>query len=577
MRVTTSKSKNAESFYINFAYIDKNGKSTSKVYKKLGTLKELSKKLNTDRDGVMEWAKEQARLATIEYEKENQDVIVRLSPSLPLKLDEQKSFNIGYLFLQSIYSKLRFDKIFRNIKNKHQFKFDIDLITKHLIFSRILSPSSKLSSYEYSKTFLEGVNYELHDVYRALSVLAQESDKIQSEIYRNTNFIHNRNTKVLYYDCTNYYFEINQEEGFKKYGKSKQHQPHPIVGMGLFIDGDGLPLAFDLFPGNQNEQISLKPLEQKVIRDFDLSEFIFCSDSGLASSKNKKLNNKKGRHYVITQSLKKLKNEDREIVFKTSQYRKVGSSKFIDLKDLDESNLDVYESFYYKEIPLESKGVSEMLVVTYSPKYKAYQQKIRQGQIDRAIKIIDTNEKVKKNRKNPNDPSRFIKTENITPEGEVASIKVSSLDLEAIEEEAKYDGYYAVTTDLEIDVQEIMNINKQRWMIEECFRTMKTEFEANPIFLQREDRITAHFLICFLSLLIYKLLDIMLKNKVTINPLLDTLRDMNVYDLDGQGYIPTYKRTEITDLLHDTFGFNTDRQIIKKAKMKEIIKETKTK
>lgn len=399
MRVTTSKSKNSESFYINYAYIDKNGKSTSKTYKKLGTLKELSEKLNTDRDGVMAWAKEQARIATEEYNKENESVSVVLSPTQLIKKDEDRNFNCGYLFLQSLLTKLRFDNICRNIKSRHKYEFDLHSILSDLIYARILEPSSKRSSYSFAQTLLEKPKYDLQHVYRSLPILAKESDYIQSEVYRNSNFLHPRNTKILYYDCTNYYFEIEQEDGDKKYGKSKENRPNPIIGMGLFMDTDGIPLAFDLYPGNQNEQKSLRPLEQKIIKDFDCSEFIYCSDSGLGSQDNKLFNDMGGRSYVITQSLKKLKKEDRDIALNPQQYRKIGSDKFIDLSTLNEKDPEVYNSVYYKEVPIESKKISETLIVTYSPKYRAYQSKIRQGQIDRAIKMIGDGTKIKKNRK----------------------------------------------------------------------------------------------------------------------------------------------------------------------------------
>lgn len=355
MRVTTSKSKNAESFYINHAFIDNNGKSTSKVFKKLGTLKELSEKLGTDRDGVMAWAKEQARIATELYNKEHSPVSISFSPDQLIDFNSQRFFNCGYLFIQSILSSLHFDNICRNIKNRHKFDFNFNAIFSDLIYARFLSPSSKRSSYSYAHSLLEQPNYDLHHVYRALSILSKESDYIQAELYKNSNFLHNRNTQVLYYDCTNYYFEIEQEDDLRKYGKSKEHRPNPIVGMGLFMDTDGFPLAFSLFPGNQNEQKSLKPLEQKVIRDFDCSQFIYCSDSGLGSQNNKAFNDFGGRSYVITQSLKKLRLEDRNIALDPRQYRKVGSNQFIDLRDLDESDPNVYESIYYKEIPIESQ------------------------------------------------------------------------------------------------------------------------------------------------------------------------------------------------------------------------------
>lgn len=575
MRVTTSKSKNAESFYINHAFIDKNGKSTSKVFKKLGTLKELSEKLGTDRDGVMAWAKEQARIATELYNKEHSSVSISFSPDQLIDFNSQRFFNCGYLFIQSILSSLHFDNICRNIKNRHKFDFNFNAIFSDLIYARFLSPSSKRSSYSFAHSLLEQPNYDLHHVYRALSILSKESDYIQAELYKNSNFLHKRNTQVLYYDCTNYYFEIEQEDDVRKYGKSKEHRPNPIVGMGLFMDTDGFPLAFSLFPGNQNEQKSLKPLEQKVIRDFDCSQFIYCSDSGLGSQNNKAFNDFGGRSYVITQSLKKLKLEDRNIALDPRQYRKVGSNQFIDLRDLDESDPNVYESIYYKEIPIESKKLSEVLIVTYSPKYRIYQSKIRQGQIERANKMIGNGGKFKRNRHNPNDPARFIKKRAITEHGEAAEEIYCELDQEAIENEVMYDGFYAVTTDMDEDVSSIIAINQRRWQIEECFRIMKTEFEARPIYVRREDRIQAHFLICFIALLIYRILEAKLQNEYSVEEILKTLRDMNVCAVDAYGYIPTYTRTELTDKLHELFDFRTDTQIIKKAKMRNIIRQSK--
>jgi len=577
MRVTTSKSKNSESFYINYAYIDKNGKSTSKTYKKLGTLKELSEKLGTDRHGVMAWAKEQARLATLDYQKENEVISIPFAPNQLITKDQQRSFNCGYLFLQSIMSSLRLDNICRNINGRYKFDYNLPAILSDLVYARILNPSSKMSSYSFALTLLEQPKYDLHHVYKALSVIAQESDYIQSEVYKNSNFIHPRNKKVLYYDCTNYYFEIEQEDGSKKYGKSKENRPNPIIGMGLFMDTDGIPLAFDLHPGNQNEQKTLLPLEKKVIRDFDCSEFIFCSDGGLGSQDNKFFNHFGNRSYVITQSLKKLKQDEREIALNPKQYRKVGSDKFIDLESLDESDEAIYNSVYYKEIPLESKKVSETLIVTYSPKYRAYQENIRKGQIERAQKIITAGGKSKKNHSNPHDPSRFIKTTQITKQGEIASEVYRELDQETIDQEAMYDGFYGISTNIDGDVASIIAINQRRWQIEECFRIMKTDFEARPVFLQREDRIKAHFLTCFLALLVYRLLEVKLGNAYTIDQILNTLRNMQVCELEGHGYIPTYKRTDLTDKLHELFDFRTDTQIIKKAKMRSIIKESKEK
>lgn len=288
MKLVITSSKNSEHFYIQQSFINSYGKSTSKTIRKLGSLADLSSKLNTDRDGVIKWCKEQVAIETQKYNDDNDRILVPLYPSQIIDKNKTLSFNCGYLFLQSICSSLRLDNICRNIKNKYSFQYDLEAILSDLIYARILNPSSKLSSYSYCQSFLEKPKYELHDVYRALQVLSSEMDYIQSELYRNSQFIHKRNTSVLYYDCTNYFFEIEQEKDDRKYGKSKENRPNPIVGMGLFMDGDGFPLSFSIYPGNQNEQLTLKPLEEKVIQDFGCTKFIYCSDSGLGSKNNKK-------------------------------------------------------------------------------------------------------------------------------------------------------------------------------------------------------------------------------------------------------------------------------------------------
>ena len=578
MRVTTTKSKFSESFYINYAYIDKNGKSTSKIFKKLGTLNELKEKLGTDdRDEVMKWAKEQARIATEQHKAESENVLVPLSPKSLINLNERRSFNCGYLFLQKICSDLRIDNICRNIKGRHKFKYDIQAIITDLVYARILNPSSKKSSYSYCQSLLETPKYSLDNVYDALQILADESDYIQSDLYRNSNFLHARNKSVLYYDCTNFFFEIEQEDELRKYGKSKEHRPSPIVELGLFMDADGFPLAFDIYPGNQNEQTTLKPLEQKVIRDFECSKFIFCSDSGLGSKSNRQFNDLGDRSYVITQSLKKMKTEDRDIALNPAQYRKLGCDKFINLSELDLNDPDVFNTVYYKEIPVTNGPLEETVIVTFSPKYRDYQRKIREGQIERARKMITSDGKIKKNRKNPNDPSRFIETVHVTSDAEVAENIIATLNTEAIAEEEKYDGFYAVITDIEDDPAQIIAINKRRWQIEECFRIMKTEFRSRPVYVSTEKAIKAHFLTCFIALLVYRILENQLNNKYTVTEIVNTLSEMTLTDIGEMGYIPSYTRTALTDALHENAGFRTDTQIVKKSKLRSIIKSSKDK
>lgn len=575
MYVSITGNKGNQDVYIKQSYRKDNGKTSSRIYKKLGKYNTLLEQFSGNEKELMDWAKKEAEKETLAYNQQKEKVSLSLSPLARIPLDEERVFNIGYLFLQKICSELRMDNICRNIRNHHKFSYDFQAILTDLIYTRILAPSSKLSSYKYCHSLLEPPKYSLQDLYRALSVLAEESDFIQEELYKNSNFIHPRNSKILYYDCTNYYFEIEAEDGIKKYGKSKEHRPNPIVTMGLFMDADGIPLAFDIFPGNQNEQLTLKPIEKKVIKDFNCSEFIFCSDAGLGGKSNRFLNSFGNRSYVITYSLKKMKKEERELALLPTQFKVPGSNKLIDLRTLDESDPKVYNTIYYKEYPLVTGDMDETVIITYSPKYKAYQSKIRNAQIDRAKKMIQSSDKTRKG-KGSNDPARFIQRTSVTEDGEIAQKNIYQLDEAKILEESMYDGFYAVVTNLEGDIREIININKQRWKIEENFRIMKSEFEARPVFVRREDRIKAHFLTCFISLLVYRLLEKKLGEEFTCSQILETLRNMNVTLLSkDSGYIPSYKRTKITDKLHSSFGFRTDYEFIRKSTMRTIIKETK--
>jgi len=575
MYIAVTGSKNNKDVYIYQSFRKADGKTSSRIYKKLGKYNTLLEHFNGDEDKLMAWAKSEAAKETELYNERTGKVTVEFSQAACIPINETRSFHAGYLFLQQLCTELRLDNICRVIKGRHKFKYDLHAIFTDLTFARILSPSSKLSSYNFCKTLLEPPKYEIQDVYRALSVIAEESDFIQSELYKNSNFIHPRNQKILYYDCTNYYFEIEEEDGLKHYGKSKENRPNPIVTMGLFMDADGVPLAFDIFQGNQNEQTTLKPLEKKVIKDFNCSEFIFCSDAGLGSSKNREFNSIGSRAYVITHSLKKMKQEDRDIAMNPTQFRKVGSDKFIDINELDENDEDVLNSVYYKEVPVVTGKMDETLIVTYSPKYKAYQQKIRSRQIERAQKIIDSPGQKRKG-KNQNDPMRFVKKTSVTNDGEIAENKVYELDEEQIAKERIYDGFYAVITNLEGNVEDIIKINKQRWEIEENFRIMKTEFEARPVYVRRDDRIKAHFMTCYISLLLYRLLEKKLGSCYTTEQIIGTLRSMKMTLLNtANGYVPSYTRTEITDSLHKAFGFRTDYEFIKKSTMRSIIKQTK--
>lgn len=577
MYVNITGSSNNKDVYIYQSYRKENGKTSSKIYRKLGKLNDLLAQFSGDYDRMMAWAREEAEKDTKEYQDKTRNVSVSLSRMAYIPKDQERCFQAGYLFLQKLCTELRFDSFCHKISKRHKYTYDFNAILTDLIYARILSPSSKMSSYAFCQTLLEPPKYELANLYRALSIMAEESDFIQEELYRNSNFIHPRSKRILYYDCTNYYFETEQEDEFRRYGKSKENRPNPIVTMGLFMDADGVPLAFDVFPGSQNEQTTLKPLEAKLIRDFGCSEFIFCSDAGLGSKSNRHYNSFGNRAYVITQSLKKMKEEDRKIALNPKQFRIPGENRMIDLSSIDESDPAAYETIYYKEIPVVTGDMDETVIVTYSPKYKAYQRRIRQQQINRAQKMLLQPGKKRKG-KNQNDPARFVTQISVTDEGEIAENTVYALDTARISEEEMYDGFYAVITNLEGDVGEILKINRQRWEIEENFRIMKTDFEARPVYVRREDRIRAHFLICYISLLLYRLLEKKLNGRYTCEEILATLRSMRLTLLSkDSGYIPSYKRTDLTDDLHQAFGFHTDREFISKSTMRSIIKYTKTK
>ena len=569
MRLQISKSKNASSLYVTKS-IYVNGVSTSKVVEKLGTYDELKEKLNGE--DPIEWAKAYVSELTRKEKEEKREVMVRYSPAKQIAKDEQKTFNGGYLFLQQIYHQLGLSKISKVISEKYKFTYNLDSVLSRLVYSRIIFPASKLATCEQSKLFMEQPEFELQHLYRSLEVLAKESDYIQSELYKNSLKICDRNKGILYYDCTNYFFETEQEDGLRQYGVSKEHRPNPIVQMGLFMDGDGFPLAFCINKGNTNEQVTLKPLEKKIISDFGLSRFVVCTDAGLASVANRKFNDIQDRAFITTQSIKKLKASLREWALDPTGWKMSGSDVLYDLTELNEdSNLDLT---FYKERWIKEKDLEQKLIVTFSTKYQKYQQSIRNRQIERAQKVIDTNPgKLKKC--NSNDYKRFISKSHCTENGEVAENESYSIDTDLIAGEAAYDGFYAVCTNLDDDASAIIKVNQRRWEIEESFRIMKSEFKARPVYLQRDDRIEAHFTTCFISLMIYRILEKKLGEKYTCHDIVTGLRDMNFFEITGEGYLPTYTRTDLTDDLHDAFGFRTDYQIVNTKQMKKIFKDTK--
>ncbi|WP_347488947.1 IS1634 family transposase [Desulfoscipio sp. XC116] len=591
MRLSLSKSKNATSFYVIKSVYEKGVRST-KIVEKLGTEKELRKKLN-GRDPY-EWAKAYIDELNRQEKESQRKVIVEFSPTKVIAKDRQASFNGGYLFLQSLYHSLGLHKICAVLQKKYKITFDLNTILASLLYGRILFPGSKLATKELVRNFLEQPRLELQHVYRALEILAKESDFIQAQVYKNSLNACKRNTAVLFYDCTNFFFEIEQAEGLKQYGKGKENRPNPLVEMGLFMDGDGVPLAFCIHPGNTNEQVTLKPLERKILANFKLSQFVVCTDAGLASTANRKFNDIQERAFITTQSIKKLKQFLKEWALdpadwslnkhksETSSHDKTKTSynlteviqRFQSDTTSEEEKKTLESMVFYKERWLKEGDLEQRLIVTFSLKYKNYQEIIRSNQIERARKIMEKNP-AKLKKCNANDYRRFIQKSFCTPDGELAEKELLSINQDVINEEAQYDGFYAVCTNLEDSISDIVKVNKGRWEIEECFRIIKSEFKARPVYLSRDDRITAHFMTCFLSLILYRMLEKKLGGEFTCKEILTTIRDMNFYKIPGEGVVPTYKRTNITDALHSHFGFRTDYEIVNTKELKRIFNFTK--
>lgn len=571
MRLHISKSKNSASLYvIKSVYDSKTQSNSSKIVEKLGTEAELREKLNGQ--DPYEWAKAYIEELNQQEKENSSKVMVQYSPTKLIAKGQQQSYNGGYLFLQKLYHELGIHHICSAISKRHNFTYDLDSILSRLLYGRVIFPCSKLATHKLSATFLERPNFELQHVYRALEVISKESDFIQSELYKNSLKISKRNTGVLYYDCTNYFFEIEQEDGLKQYGYSKEHKPNPIVQMGLFMDANGIPLAFSIHKGNTNEQVTLTPLEQKIIDDYKLSRFVVCTDAGLASTANRKFNDQGSRAFITTQSIKKLKKHLSEWSLDPTEWHLSGSNKTYNINDLDPELFE--DKIFYKERWIKEDGLEQKLIVSYSIKYRNYQRTIRNAQVERAVKAIENNP-TKLKKASQNDYKRFIKTTSITDEGEIASRNVHDINEDAITKEAAFDGFYAVCTNLEDDASSIIEINRKRWEIEECFRIMKTEFKARPVYLSRDDRITAHFTTCFLSLVLFRYLEKHINQSFTCHEIVDCLREMNFLEVPGDGYIPAYTRTDLTDALHQAFGFRTDYQITKLSEMKKIFKSTK--
>ena len=601
-RIKTNKYPNTQSYCIIEDY-KRNGKRTTRVVENIGNYQKVSMLAKDQGIDVDTWLENYLN----DYRKRNglilddEKVIIEKYSNRIIPKNEINKFNVGYLFLKDIYYSLKLDKIVKYITEKYKFEFDLNEVLCNLVFSRIIYPSSKLKTYELSKNFIETPKYNLENLYRGLTYLNNDLDYIQKQLYNNSKAVIDRNTKIMYFDCTNYYFDINEETELQKYGHGKDGKAKPLVGMGLFMDGNGLPIAMNIFPGSDSETKQLIPLQKQIANDFDLEDkkTIICTDAAMCTDDIKQFNIKDGRSFVITQSIKKLKQIYKNEIFEDDNWRIVGNLthiyKLSDILNDEEKSKVHYETVFYKIIQTETAHVVQDLIVTFQIKYRDYLRNVRNGQIERARKKISSTNKGDKIKlsNNPNDYRRLIK-ENVevieskkksNNEKNSNSLNESSkkekysysysIDEDIIKEEEKYDGYYGITTKLNGDISEILAISKNRWEIEESFRILKTDFDSGTIHLSREDRIKAHFLTCFISLLIYRILENKLDYKYTHNQIIEKLREMEVYEEKGSGYSPAYVRTDLTDDLHEIFGFRTDYEIISYKDFEKIFRQVK--
>lgn len=588
MKLTISKSKNATLYYVQKSYRTDSGKSSTRTVERLGTIEEVKSRFGEE--NTLEAVKKYIKELTAADKELRRDVTIKLSQDKIISKNEQRCYNGGYLFLQKVYHELSLDKICKKIEKKHKNEYDLDAILQMLLYTRILYPGSKLSSLEDAKRFIEQPEADIHHVYRALSLLAKENEDIQAAVYKNSLKLGKRDSSVIYYDCTNYYFESEEESGLRQYGHSKESRPNPIVQMGLFTDMDGIPLAFCINPGNTAETTTLKPLEDTLREKFGISKVITCTDGGLASYENRLDDHVGERAFITVQSLKKLAGHLQDWALETKEWRMVIyekdkaprlSEEVYDLTKLDPKvyadNLFCRERWIKTRLSKTKEELEQRLIVTFSFKYREYLRHVREKQIARAKGLIDSGTACKLG-KGQNDPKRFIKSESCTIDGEMAEYTSYTLNQEMIDQEARFDGFYGICTDLEDNAPDIIKMNGGRWIIEDCFRITKTDFEARPVFLQRDDRIRAHFLTCFLALILYKYLAKKVNRggkHFSPDEIISTLQDMNFLSIPGEGYIPTYTRTDLTNNLHGSAGFRTDTQIVSRQRMKKIISEVK--
>ena len=610
MKLYYDKRLKDPTYYIQHGF--RNGKkTTTKNIKRLGKHSELL--LITD--NPLEYAKNEVKKMNEEYRSGRSEFVVTMDfneriPSTDSPCSNSTSLNIGYLYLKDIYAKLNLSDFFKSVSSDRKITYDCNKICQFLTYARILDPASKYGTYDKLDTYYEKPQVEYQHMIRFLDILDRNSDKYLKHLFDNSENIVKRDTSVMYYDCTNYFFETEKPDeeivdevtgeiilGLRQFGISKENKTSPIVEMGLIMDSRGIPISMCIHPGNTNEQLTAVPLEKEVIKMTGNKKFIYCADAGLGSYNIRKFNDMGGRAYIVTQSVKKLGQEIKDIVFNDSNYRLLSNDDAITLKEMrtfnkkDANNLSLYNDFAYKVIPantamdtglyeekvykngrtkkVKAKGtLHQYIIVTFSRKMMEYQRTIRERQLERAKKLLRLKdpEKIKKG---PNDIRRFLKNTSSDTANYV-------LDMDKIHEEEKYDGFYAVATNLDDSAKDILAVAQNRYKIEDCFRIMKTNFDARPVFLRKPERIRAHFLICYTALLIYRLMECKLDDNlthVTTSNLIKTLRNMNVVNMDDMYYKSIYSGSQALDALERCFELQLNRKYYRPSDLNKIVKK----
>lgn len=570
-KLTITRSRNARCFYIQTSYRKKDGRISTKTVRRLGSEKKIKEEYGVD--DAEAWAREQLEQMRRNDRSGRQGVVLELFTD-KLVGRSDRIYNGGDVFIEKVCSLLGLNEICAGISAAREFKFDLWRYVTRMVCCRILHPGSKLSDYSNGSRFLERPQLSLENFYRSLDVVADNFDGIQASIYRNTLSRIGRNTGVIYYDCTNVFFETESDDDFRKYGHSKENRPNPIVQIGLFMDRDGLPLALCVHPGNKSEQQTLQPLEEVLANKFGLSKFVVCTDGGLGSRDNRRYNVTEDRNFITVQSIKKLSRHYQDWALAPDGWRLRPRLKGDEQTrcartyNLGEINLDEYvNDIFYKECLTDEKAFEEHLIITYSRKYDIYQHKIRQQQIERAIKKINRGEINRP--KSPNDCRRFMKDTYFDDKGNpLEVITAAVLNEELIAQEARFDGFAALATGLDDDPCEIIKVNSWRWEIEDCFRIGKSDLEMRPVFVRNENRIKAHLLVCFIALLVLKILHKQLAGRFPTGQIRQTLAGMNLLHLEGFGYVPAFNNDELAREIQNNAKIHIDTQIITPAKIK---------